>query len=150
LWGEVNRFISGCKEPLLYDPKHGIETGLVMNQRELRMMVNGKLDDVSYVRGMVASADTLAAMQGHHATPGPEHLELKPPDMSLHDYLAIPRSMFVSDESSSVPDDYYKMADTWAERMLIFGNSWPCANFFKRAVKGNPKTKDRGGDLAWA
>lgn len=141
LWGEINRFISDSKVQLVYDPKKGVNTGLIVNQRELRMVFQGEVDDISYVRGMVASADTLAAMQGHHATPKPGTPECLD---------GLPRSMFVSDESSSVPDDYYRMADTWAERMLIFGNTWPCSNFFYRAVKGNPKTKDRGGDLPWA
>ena len=59
----------------------------------------------------------------------------------------MPLTLFVCDESSCVPDGYYKMADTWMHRALIFGNPWACDNFFKHAVKGNPKTKDKGGDI---
>jgi hypothetical protein len=153
LWGEIGRFLSTSNHPLLYNPKQGVHTGLMVNQREIRRIVNGVEETESYVKGMVASADTIAAMQGHHATPGAEQIARfreRHGERQLQRWLDIPRSLFVADEASSVPDDYYKMAVTWAQRLLIFGNPWPCGNFFRRAVKGNPKTKDRGGDLAWA
>ena len=38
------------------------------------------------------------------------------------------------------------MASTWL-RALLFGNPWPCTNFFYRSVKGNPATNDHGGDV---
>jgi hypothetical protein len=144
LWGEMGNYISTCKYSLIYDPKSSganRHTGLVVNQREIRRVVQGQVEELSYIKGMVASADTIASMQGHHVTPFPRTIEAK---------LQLPLSMFVCDEASSVPDGYYTMADTWMHRALIFGNAWPCSNFFKRAVKGNPKTSDRGGDLEWA
>lgn len=129
LWGEINTYIQSSVYPLDYR-KGG---PLVINQRELRKVVNGTIHEASYCRGMVASQDKMAAMQGHHA--GGSFLD--------------PHSMFVCDESSSVPDSYYTMADTWMDRALIFGNPWPCDNFFKRAVKGDPRTGVPGGDLEW-
>jgi hypothetical protein len=82
---------------------------------------------------MVASPDSMAAMQGHHIARTNDR---------------IPRTLFVSDESSSVPDDYWRMASTWMQRALVIGNTWPCENFFKHAVKGKPGTEDKGGNLS--
>jgi hypothetical protein len=131
LWGEMGNFIQTSKYPLKYSDGGN----LIVNQREIKKMVNGEVSDLSYCRGMVASADKIAAMQGHHIAATGD---------------GIPRTLFLSDESSSVPDAYYRMADTWMDRALIFGNAWPCENAFKYAVKGNPKTRDTGGDLKWA
>jgi len=130
LWGEIGNFIQTSTYPL----KHEQGGCLRVNQRELRKYVRGEMHELSYCRGMVASQDKIAAMQGHHA------------GGSFFD----PHSLFVCDEASSVPDSYYAMADTWFDRALIFGNPWPCSNFFYRAVKGNPATNDPGGDLEWA
>lgn len=93
-------------------------------------MVGGRIDPISYVRGMVAAEGV--AMQGHHVARQGD---------------GVPRSLFVVDEASAVPQTYYDMADTWAERKLLIGNPWPCENFFKHAVKGKPGAEDRGGDL---
>ena len=116
LWGEIGQYIASCKYPL------EVERGgpLKVNHLELRKFV-GKLQcPKSYVKGLVSSPDTIAAMQGHHIANTGD---------------GVPRTMFVSDESSSVPDDYYKMASTWANRCFVFGNPWPCQNFFRRGVK---------------
>ena len=156
LWGEIGKFIQTAKHPLEYS-KGG---NLIFNQRELKKVVNGVESKNSYCRGMVASSDKIAAMQGHHATPESDDIKRmekyfqtyhpKQWEERLNEWLLIPRTLFVSDESSSVPHEYYEMADTWAKRMLIFGNAWPCNNFFKYGVKGNPETRDPGGDLEWA
>jgi hypothetical protein len=55
--------------------------------------------------------------------------------------------MFVSDESSSVPDEYYTMASTWANRIFAFGNTWPCDNFFRKGVKAGDLTGENGAQL---
>ena len=70
LWGEIGQFLSTCRYPLMYDPKVGMTSGLIVNQREIKRVVESKPEDVSYVTGMVASEDKLAAMQGHHAHGG--------------------------------------------------------------------------------
>jgi len=131
LWGEIGEFIRMSKYPL--DAKQG--GPVVINHQHLRKMVNGFQCPLSYVMTMVANPENAESFQGHHVKP--------PPGVSDNE----PRSMFVTDEASGVPDSYYTMADTWAHRKLIFGNPWDCTNFFKRAVKGNPETKDPGGDL---
>jgi hypothetical protein len=133
LWGEIGRFITSAKHPLTVD-KGG---PLIVNHHEIRRVINGEKDNISYLVGMVASPDKIAAMQGHHANPSGV--------AEAND--GMPRTLFVSDESSSVPDAYYTMASTWAHRKLIIGNTWPCENFFKRAVKGRPGTQDKGGNL---
>jgi hypothetical protein len=130
LWGEINRWIDSCKYPL-----HWKQGGpFVVNHQDVRRVdpVTGRKDPISYMIGMVVSPDTEAAMQGHHVA--------KTGD-------GIPRTLFVADECSSVPDAYWKLARTWANRMLGIGNTWPCNNFFYRAVEGQPGGKDPGGDL---
>jgi hypothetical protein len=124
----MTRFIQTSKYPLT------VEKGgpLIVNQREIRKIVNGKECELSYIIGKVASPDKLAAMQGHHVA--------KTGD-------GVPRTLFVADECSSVPHAYYTMARTWFDRMLAIGNPWPCENFFKWAVHGEPGTDDRGGDI---
>ena len=123
LWGEIERFIARSKFPL----KHTEGGPLVVNHRHIRKRKSdGTLCPISYMIGMVASNDTLAAMQGHHANP----------DTVEEANDGVPRTLFMSDESSSVPDPYYDMVTSWAKRMLIFGNAWECENFFKRGVKG--------------
>lgn len=128
LWGEIGRFIQTCKYPL--DSRKG--GPLVVNHQLLKKIVNSEICPISYVVGMVASNDTIAAMQGHHVAQTGD---------------GIPRTLFVSDESSSVPNEYMRMARTWCNRALVLGNTWPCDNFFKHAIKGKPGTNDKGGDL---
>jgi hypothetical protein len=117
LFGEIGRFIQTCQFPLTVD-RGG---PLVVNHHELRWEFKGRRCTLSYVRGMVAAPDSIASMQGHHVA-------------NIGD--GVPRTLFVADEASSVPDDYYTMASTWARRMLVIGNTWPCRNFFWRAVRG--------------
>jgi hypothetical protein len=128
LWGEIMNFVNTAKYPLAAD-KGGL---LVLNHQDMRKIVRGEKCPISYCTGMVAKAETIAAMQGHHVAETGD---------------GIPRTLFVCDESSSVPHDYKKMADTWANRQLIFGNTWPCNNFFFQAVKGSPDGKVKGGDI---
>lgn len=129
LWGEINNAINSSVIPLTAD-KGGPLT--ITHQNIKRSMPDGSDDKISYVIGMVASQNSIAAMQGHHVA-------------NVGD--GIPRTLFVSDESSSVPDEYFTMARTWANRMFIFGNTWDCANYFYRAVEGLPGSDDKGGDI---
>lgn len=116
LWGEVNQFIATAAYPLTVD-KGG---PLICNHLEMKKLVNGVICPKSYVVGLVAADKTIASMQGHHIA-------------DVGD--GIPRTLFMSDESSSVPDEYKRMAHTWANREFLFGNPWPCENFFRRAVR---------------
>lgn len=129
LWGEINHRVQTARLPL--DAKRG--GNLLVNHQNVRKLLrDGRPCPISYMTGMVASEQTEAAMQGHHVA--------KTGD-------GIPRTLFVADECSSVPDNYWRLAGGWANRMLAIGNTWPCDNFFKHAVKGRPGTDDRGGDL---
>jgi len=129
LWGEIGRFIQLSAIPL--DWRRG--GPLICNHHDIRRIgSDGRRCSLSYLKGMVASADSIAAMQGHHVANVGDN---------------VPRTLFIADEASSVPDDYWKMATTWCNRALILGNTWPCSNFFFRAIKGNPAAKDPGGTL---
>ena len=116
LWGEINRFIDTCRIPLK------VEDGGILRvlHHEIRKVIDGKPDAMSYLKGMVASPDSIASMQGHHVP---------------NEGDGVPRTLFVADESSSVPDAYHQMARTWAQRILSIGNPWSCENFFRRGVR---------------
>lgn len=128
LWGEIGEAIRTASQPLLF--KEG--GPLIQTHHQLRRMWRGIVCPISYTIGMVANGDSIASMQGHHVA---------------HRGDGIPRTLFISDESSSVDDAYYRMSKTWANRMLIIGNVWPCSNFFYRAVEGDMATGDPGGDI---
>ena len=128
LFGEIKNHIATCKYPLTAD-KGG---PLVVHHREIKKRFDGVICPKSYCVGLVASADKSAAMQGHHIA---------------QENDGVPRTLFVADECSSVPDVYYQMAKTWFHRGLFIGNPWPCENFFKYSVEGVPGTDDIGGDL---
>lgn len=156
LWGEILRFIQSSTHPKnrkrkgILDADNGGPLAithhhikkLIGTEEELpngRKVKRWEECPISYVIGMVAGPGREAAMGGHHATP--DNLE------DAND--GVPRTMFVSDESSSVPDVYFDMAEPWAMRFLIIGNTWECNNAFYRSVKGHPdpKVNDRGGDI---
>jgi hypothetical protein len=118
LWGEINWFVQHARFPLS-ESQGG---PLVVNQRELKKYLrDGSLCPTSYVKGMVAADDTIAAMGGHHAVP-------KVPD-------GLPHSLFVTDETSSVRDACYNVAAGWFERGFFFGNAWPTNNWWRRDFK---------------
>lgn len=135
LFGEATRFIRACKYPL--DRERG--GPLIVNQREITRWANPAYGQryaeacaISYVKGMVANEQTEATLGGHHAG---------------GDSSGIPRTMFVADEASSVPDRYWPIVQGWAKRKLVFGNAWSCSNFFRHAFEGVPGGRDRGGDI---
>lgn len=114
LWGEIRRFIQTSAFPLSAE-----EGGpLAVNHLHLRKVYRGDVDGISYVIGRVALKGE--GMLGHHvADPGDR----------------IPRTLFVADEASGVDDKTFDAAETWANRKLIIGNPYPCANYFRRAER---------------
>lgn len=132
LWGEIDKFVRTSKYPLEAS-KGGL---LVINDREIKKIINGRVHKDTYVKKQVANEKSVESFQGHHVT--------LDPGMPL-DGLA--RNMFLGDEASGLLDMYYRMASTWARRIFVFGNTWECNNFFKRAIKGDPGTSDCGGDI---
>jgi len=127
LWGEMKSAIADAAAPLL-QPDGG---PLILKHREIEILRDGRKCPKSYIKGMVATPDTIAAMQGHHIAPTGD---------------GIPRTLFAVDEASSVPDQYHEKAYTWYDRGLIIGNTWPCQNFFFHMVEGQPGGMP-GGDI---
>lgn len=121
MWGEINEAIRTSVVPLTIDQGGPLK----VNHREITRFYRGKPSPICYVKGMVSSMEAIASLQGHHAR----------------------YTLFVSDESSSVPDAYFTMANGWAKRKLILGNPWPCSNYFYRSVEGDPSSNDPGGDI---
>lgn len=115
LWGEIRRLIQEAKYSL--DALSG--GPILVNYLKLRRIWKGKVCGLSYVTGRVAAKGE--GMLGHHI-PSPGD--------------GIPRTLFVADEASGVDDVSYERARTWAQRMLIIGNPWPCTNFFYKGCKG--------------
>ena len=123
LWDEAERFLATSRLPLLE------EQGGPIRKSYLRLY---KVDDrgdrvpISYCSGLVASADKIEKMGGHHANP--ENLA------EAND--GIPRTLGIGDEASSIVDEVKNQFDKWAKRQLWIGNTWPCENFFKKCCNG--------------
>lgn len=107
LWGELGRFIDTSAVPL----KQHQGGPLRVLYQDVYKDVGGRQCPISYLRGMVAKDPE--KMAGHHA----------------------PYTLFIGDEASGLADAAYERAETWAKRMLIIGNPYPCQNFFFKAVK---------------
>jgi hypothetical protein len=112
LWAEIQRFMEQCRFPLLWTKKQ--PTGCLYNlHRDTRKVVSpdGKQCPVSYLRGMVSERGE--GLAGHHA----------------------PYTLAIVDEASGVDDIVFTQLETWAKRILVFGNPLPTTNWFYKAVK---------------
>lgn len=114
LWGEIRRFIQNSAIPL----EHTRGGPLVVNHLHLRRIIRGQMCGLSYCIGRVAAKGE--GMLGHHIAETGD---------------GIPRTLLIVDEASGVDDLIYERASTWAKRMLIIGNPYPCTNFFYKGVK---------------
>ena len=121
MWGEIGDAIKSSSKPLI----DGMGGPFICTHREIRRKYKGEISPICYVKGMVASTDSIASLQGHHAK----------------------YTLFISDESSSVMNEYFRMANGWAKRKLILGNPWNCSNYFFTSVEGDPASQDKGGDI---
>jgi hypothetical protein len=109
LWGEIRRFIDSSKYPL----------GLQINDLFIRQLrPDGTMEPRSELIGRVAQKGE--GMLGRHIERGPNHQ---------------PRTLAILDEASGYEDVHYNSIVTWAHRILIIGNPYPCENFFKKGVK---------------
>ena len=116
LWGEIRNFLQTAAFPL---PVH-------VNHQQLRQkMPDGTLRGNSEFIGRVVEKGE--GLLGRHLPYGP-NME--------------PRVLCIIDEASGFDDGNYMGIDTWAHRILIIGNPFPCENFFKRLVQGGDKLSD--------
>lgn len=106
LWGEIGRFITTCKTPLLERD----DGPLVVNFREVRFKED--LEGINYIKGLVSQKGE--GMAGHHAA----------------------YNLCIIDEASGAENQVYEFAQGWAKRFLIFGNPNNCENFFRKMVRG--------------
>lgn len=109
LWGEIRRFIDTSKYPL----------GLQVNDLLIRQVrPDGSLEPRSELIGRVAQKGE--GMLGRHIERGPNNQ---------------PKTLAIIDEGSGFEDVHYNSIVTWAHRLLVIGNPYPCENFFKKGVK---------------
>lgn len=126
LWGEIRRFIQDCRFPL--ESHRG--GPLVVNHLNIRKMVNGKLDPLSYLKGGVSAKGE--GLSGHHIAQTGD---------------GIPRTLMVIDEASGSDQEVFTKYPEWAHRALIIGNPYECNSYFMWSVEGNPDGDDKGGDI---
>lgn len=106
LWGEIRRFIDSSRIPL----------GVQVNDLMLRQQrVDGTLHPLSEMIGRVAQKGE--GLLGRHVAKGRG---------------GEPRTLAIIDEASGFDDIHYESMTTWAHRILIIGNPYPCENFFKK------------------
>lgn len=122
LWGEIMSAIQTSVIPL--DSKKG--GPLFINDLRIRKVFTtgpkkGQIDGLSYLIGRQAKKGE--GMLGHHIAETGD---------------GIPRTLFVGDEASSLDDEVTNKAETWADRLFLFGNPYPCSNrFFKESEAGD-------------
>lgn len=116
LWGELGRWIDTCEYPLR------VKDGgpLIVNHREIKKVVNGEIESISYLIGQVSELGE--GMAGHHA----------------------PHTLCIGDEASGIRNIVYTQQATWAKKGLWIGNPNPCENFFKKNIEAGDKYSEDG------
>ena len=117
LWGEIRRFIQTSRYPLPIE----------VNEMLIRQKIGGRIEPRSYLIGRVAARGE--GLLGHHLERTADGL---------------PRTLAIFDESSGIDDEAKEACDTWAHRVLIIGNPYPCTNFFFQGVKAGDLRSDDG------
>jgi hypothetical protein len=131
LWGEIREAIQEAKVPIL-DKDGG---PLVYNHLHIRKRITygplkGELEPKSELIGRQAKKGE--GMAGLHIA-----------EKFTDD---IPRTLLIADEASGLDDLILDRAETWADRLLLIGNPYPCSNRFWKASEGDG-LKDKGGDI---
>lgn len=117
LWGEIKKFIRTAAYPL----------PLRVNDMEIRQIRrDGSTVEGSYLIGRVAKVGE--GLLGHH----------------LPRTGGVPRTLFIGDECSALRNEHFDSVRTWAHRVLLIGNCFPCENYFKQAAKEGNQVGDRG------
>lgn len=112
LWGEIGRFMQTAEFPLLEEEGGPFK----VNHRDIRKLVNGEYHPISYLRGMVSQKGE--GMAGHHAA----------------------NTLLIIDEASGVDNEVFERGSSWAKKMLIIGNPYPCGAhhfFYKGVMEGD-------------
>jgi len=126
LWGEIRNFIATASVPLTAD-KGG---PLLLDHLRIRKVIQGSVDPKSYILGRVAQKGE--GLSGHHIADTGD---------------GIPRTMFIGDEASGLDRVSIEKGSEWANRILLIGNPYECANEFRWGVKGKPDGSVVGGDI---
>lgn len=128
LWGEIRNLLNTSKIPL--DSTKG--GPLVVNDMHIRRVhmtgpMKGMQCGLSYIIGRMAKKGE--GMLGHH----------------LAETVAFddPKTMFVGDEASGLDPLSIERGETWADRMVLIGNPYPCENQFKSWCKEGDQLSDR-------
>lgn len=112
LWGEIRNFISNArftKEEL------GIET----LYKSIYQVGDGGTDREAKSVLLARVAKKGEGLLGWHLPIGKD---------------GRPKTLLVMDEASGLEDVHFDKVDTWAHRILVIGNPFPCDNFFKKGV----------------
>lgn len=110
LWGEMDRFIRTSRQPLSDD----MGGPLRINHMDIRKVVNGTVEEDSYLKGIVATSTKRGeGLSGHHQA----------------------NTLAIIDEASGVSDVSHKMIRAWAKHILVIGNPHECNNFFRRGCR---------------
>lgn len=118
VWGEIGRFLTTAKYPLL-STKGG---PLRANSKEIRLEKEWDAKNpLSYLKGMVAG-DDMDALAGHHAEV----------------------TMAGGDESSGLHNLVLNKFQGWARNMVFIANPNPTQNFFYKAVRAGDVPRDSG------
>lgn len=127
LWGEMRRLLQASKYKLPFEMTH-----LCLRY----VQPDGTYEPRSYVKGI--TTNVIENLQGHHLERGRKELldTLRMTgEIDIGGSKEFPRTLIFFDECSSIQDEFYDAATTWAHRVLMTGNPLPCANHFYRASK---------------
>lgn len=121
LWGEVRNFIQTAEFPLPIQYNH-------LKLRQKRS--DGELVGNAEMIGRVVSKGE--GLLGRHLPHGwSEEFQA----------YCHPSVMAIVDEASGFDEENFKGVPTWAHRILIIGNTFPCENFFKKyVIEGDQKS----------
>lgn len=125
LWGEIRRLINASK----------VKLPILAQHLKIRALNNdGTVYPNAELVGQVSN--TQEGLLGRHSTDGFAAVQND-----------IARTLVMFDEASGINDSTYTSTQTWAHHKLIFGNPFPCENFFKRGcLAGNlPRPGSIGG-----
>lgn len=106
LWGEIRRLIQEARYDLPVQVNH-----LKLRQKNPDGSLVGNAEMIGRV------VDRGEGLLGRHLPYGPN---------------MDPRTFCIVDEASGFDNKNFEPVDTWAHRILIIGNTFPCENFFRR------------------